>query len=291
MVAGAFAVAALMLVAAMSGSTRPAYAAFHCMRIHAVMHGFNGDENAQFVELRMNSSSQNFVAGHKLRFLDASGVQKAEFTFPGNVSAATTGSSILIASREFNDLYTPIGQADFEFNSQNTVGIDATTPVQGPGGKVIFEPLGTSCLGAGPPIDSVAYGTGSVTADFGSKAVALPSPTTNQALRLNNLSLTPSNNSTEYTLETASTTTETIAVGNLTTDLRFPRNNARLLVAMTEPPVGGTVVEPTAPEQQARLGSDGDPHSVIVRIAAVTALILAAAAGVGALEMRRRTRT
>ena len=37
---------------------RSAYAAFHCMRIHAVLGGFAGADTIQFVELRMNAGGK-----------------------------------------------------------------------------------------------------------------------------------------------------------------------------------------------------------------------------------------
>jgi hypothetical protein len=246
MVASAFAIAALMVVATFSQPARPALAAFHCMRIHAVMAGFNGDDDVQFVELRMSAAGQTALSGHKMQFYDSGGTLRAEFTFPGNVTNGLKGDSILIATSKFNDLYSPGGNADFTFTPLNTVGTDPLTPVQGPGGKVVFEPT-ANCSFTGSPVDSVAYGSGAVTADFGSKAVALPSPSTDQGLQLNNLNLTPTNNSTEYALMTASNSTESIpgVSATLEADKRFPRNNGRTLLAVTEPPsVGGVVEEP-----------------------------------------------
>lgn len=290
MVAGAFAVAALMLLAAISQPARPAFAAFHCMRIHAVMHGYNGDEDAQFVELRLNAAGQSFVGGHKLRFLDANGLQKAEFTFPGNIANAATGDSILIASREFNDLYTPGGNADFEFNGQNTSGLDPLSPVQGPGGKVIFAPGQGNCFGQ-VPVDSVAYGSGTVTADYGSKAVALPSPTTDQGLRLSNLNTTVTNNSTEYSLQSAATTTVSVLPANLASDFSFPRNNARQRLGMVAPSgVGGTVTEPELAAPETLSVEKSDDGSLVIPIVAVAAAVILASTGLGALELRRRSR-
>jgi hypothetical protein len=87
-------------------SAQPADAAFHLMRIHAVMAGLNGDPQVQFVELRMCSSGQPFVSGHDLDFYDAVGTLKARFTFPGNVGNSNNGDSILIATfRLLRDQY------------------------------------------------------------------------------------------------------------------------------------------------------------------------------------------
>ena len=291
MVAGSFAVAALFVVAAMAGTPRPAFAAFHCMRIHAVMSGFNANDNVQFVELRMNAGLQTSLTGHKIRFLDSSGAQQAEFTFPSGVANGLKGDSILIATQEFNDDYSPGLDSDFEFSVANTTGADPLTPVQGPGGKVIFEPTGFNCVGGGPPIDSVAYGSGTVTADFGTKAAALPSPTDNTGLQLNNLATSPTDNSTEYALMPVSTTTEFIpgVSATLEADKRFPRNNARVLTAVfATAPVGGSVVEPALPEATAAPVGGSDDGAPLTVLVALGATALAAVIGVGALQVRRR---
>jgi hypothetical protein len=286
-----------MLVAAMSGSTRPAYAAFHCMRIHAVMAGFDGNDDLQFVELRMNSGGQTVLGGHKMRFFDAAGTQTAEFTFPSGVTNGLKGESVLIATAEFNNDWTPGGNADFEFSLANTTGTTTDNrlhPVQYPGGKVIFEPNFAGCV-SGPPVDSLAYDpAATVPPDFGSRAAALPSPSTNLGLQLDNLALAPSDNSTEYDLMPATNTGGQIepVAATLEADKRFPRNNKRTLLDM-EPPtaVGGSVTEPELAEDALpapdRAGDDG---SMAVQIAAVTASVLAAAAALGALEVRRRRR-
>jgi hypothetical protein len=290
MVAGAFAVAALMVITSMARPAPSALAAFHCMRIHAVMSGFNTNDNVQFVELRMSSGGQTALAGHKMQFRDAAGTLQAEFTFPGNVANGLKGDSILIATAEYNDNYSPGHDADFEFSLANTTGADPLTPVQGPGGKVTFEPT-ANCSFTGSPVDSVAYGSGAVTADFGSKAVALPAPTTNQGLQLNNLALAPSNNSTEYALMTASSTSEAIAgvAATLEADKRFPRNNARILSAVGEPPgVGGMITEPEVTSGAAAAAeSEGRAAATVI---AITAAVVAAATALGALEWRRRRR-
>jgi hypothetical protein len=294
MVAGSFAIAALMLMAAMSQGARPALAGFHCMRIHAVMGGFNTNDNVQFVELRMNAAGQTLVSGHKVRFLDSAGTQTAEFTFPSGVVNGLKGDSILIGTAEFNNDYSPGANADFEFTLANTTGTSNDNrlhPVQ-PDGKVIFDPLGTGCALSGPPIDSVTYGTGAVTANWdGSKAAALPSPSTDQGLQLLNLATTPTSNSTEYALMTASTTTEFIAgvAATLEADKRFPRNNARVLTAVFAPPaVGGTVDEPALPDASPAPAPEDEGGVPLVPIVALGAAAIAATLGVGALRLRRR---
>ena len=116
------------------------YAAFHCMRIHAVKAGFGGNANIQYVELRMDQSGQPFVGGHTMQFFDGSGTLKATFTFPANVANSANGESILVASSDFNSSVMG-GAADFVFSNGNTVGAnggDPLHPLQSPNGKVVF---------------------------------------------------------------------------------------------------------------------------------------------------------
>jgi hypothetical protein len=214
-------------------ATRDAQAAFHLIRIHSVLGGLNGNNNIQFVELRMCSPGQPFVSGHQLRFYDGSDVLKATFTFPSNVSMSSSGESILVATSEYNANNIGPGsggsggEADFVFSMANTVasnGGDPLHPIPAPNGKVTFaEGQGTGCAGM-VPIDSVAYGT--ATADYGTAAVALPNPSDNRALRESNLS-GPTNNSTDYSLQATSATAKNVAVGSLGSDLDTPRNNLR----------------------------------------------------------------
>ena len=214
---GAF--AAVLLQAAI-----PAQAAFHCMRIAAVMGGANGDANIQYVELRMNFVGQNFVANHQIRFRNASSpTPVATFTFPDvggpgvpDVPNSTFGSSILIATAEFAANATVV--PDFIF-SDGTV-IDPNTSMTVPSnmsgmgdlkhpasvgsGKVSFaEGFGNCQLGGPAVVDSVAYGTTYTgTVDYGSKfASDLPTSGT-QSLVVSNLNVEPANNATEYSLQT-----------------------------------------------------------------------------------------
>jgi hypothetical protein len=211
------------------------------MRIHAVMAGLNGDANVQYVELRMCQAGQPFVQTHTLKFYDGSNVLKATFTFPTMVSNSAQGESILVATSEFNTASTGPGgggsggDANFVFSMANTVGAnggDPLHPVQGPNGKVTFgEGSGTGCA-ASVPIDSLAYGT--ATADYGTAAAPLPSPSNVCVLRLSTALVggTPTDNSTQYSLQSASATAKTVAVGSLATDLDTPRNNMRQVATL-----------------------------------------------------------
>ena len=250
-------VAALSLLATLS-SSQPAFAAFHLIRIHAVMAGLNGDNTIQFVELRMCAVGQPFVATHTLKFYDSAGALKATFTFPSSVSNSSLGESILIATAEYNTASVGPGMggsggdADFVFSMANTAGSnggDPLHPVQDINGKVRFadqqsDGCDTNITNTVGDADSVAYGT--ATADFVSAAPALPSPSDNQALRESNLA-GPTNNSTDYSLQVMSTVSKTVAAANLPTDLDTPRNNAREVANLGSNDIDGDGV-PNGPD-------------------------------------------
>lgn len=220
-------------------SARDASAAFHLIRIHAVMAGVNGDNTIQYVELRMCSGGQPLLAGHTLKFYDGSGTLKATFTFPSNVSNASAGDSILVATSEYNAASSGPGgggsggDADAVFSMANTTAVnggDPLHPIQDVNGKVRFADQESDGCDSGVTntvgdADSVAYGTAA--SDWMAAAPALPSPSDNRALRLGALSPGPFNNSSEYSLQATSATAKTVALANLVSDLDTPRNNAR----------------------------------------------------------------
>jgi hypothetical protein len=251
------------LAAAVGPSAEVTFASFHCMRIHAVKAGFGGDPKVQYIELRMNTFGQNLVGGHVIEFRDGSGTLKATFTFPANVTNANTGDSILIASPEFNAI-SHGGGADFIFSNGNTVGAnggDPLHPIQTPDGKITFAPGFSNCAPT-TPVDSVSYGTvsGAAAPDYGSAAVALPAATDNRALRLSNLGFTPTNNSTEYSLQPVATSSFAVAPANLASDFSTPRNNSRNVLELSVAVVArvGGVAEAPALAPGAVAASPGD---------------------------------
>lgn len=289
LVTGLTLAAAAMLLPSASVS----YAAFHCMRIHAVKAGFGGNANVQYVELRMDAASQPLVAGHTIQFLDGSGTLKATFTFPANVTNAVAGDSILIATSEFNTIATG-GAADFTFSNANTAGAnggDPLHPVQSPNGKVIWAAGSANCV-LTTPVDSVAFGT--APADYGTAAPALPGVTDSRALRLSNLNTAPSNNSTEYALQPVATSSFTVAPANLPTDFSTPRNNGRVVLklgAAGTSSVGGiaTLPEISAGAPLARRNAHGGPPWMLITLFAA-AVLLATGAGGGLVLRARRAR-
>jgi hypothetical protein len=79
-------------------------------------------------------------------------------------------------------------------------------------------------------------------------------------LRLNNLNLMPTNNSTEYTLSAVSTTSFAVPSANLASDLSTPRNNGRIVLAMvpSSPSVGGIADIPSAATVRPKDGRGSD---------------------------------
>lgn len=238
-------------------SARDASAAFHLIRIHAVMAGVNGDNTIQYVELRMCSGGQPLLAGHTIKFYDGSGTLKATFTFPSNVSNASAGDSVLVATSEYNAASSGPGgggsggDADAVFSMANTTAVnggDPLHPIQDVNGKVRFADQESDGCDSGitntvGDADSVAYGTAA--SDWVAAAPALPSPSDNRALRLGALSPGPFNNSSEYSLQATSATAKTVALANLVSDLDTPRNNARQVATFIPDSDGDGVGDPS----------------------------------------------
>lgn len=288
---------ALALVLSVSvlalGQAGTAEASFHCIRIHAVAGGFSGNNNIQFVELRLDQPGQTLLGGHTLQFFNSAGTLKATFTFPSGVTNGLTGDSVLVATSEFNSNVTG-GAADFAFSGVNTTGAnggDPLHPVQLTGGSVVWAGAGTdfNCALGPPPVDAVAYGT--ATAIFGMPAPALPASGTTQALRLSNLNTAPTNNSTEYALQNVATSTFSVASGNLATDFTAPRNNGRTVLKLNVPPpsVGGVAEAPGltgAPAATAESSSGSDWGGYLLAGGIVAAAVAFAGGWYG---FRRRT--
>ena len=132
----------------------PARASFHIAEISEIMTSYGGDANVQFVEIRMITVGQQFVAGTKLNAFDASGNFIATvLTVPSNVQGGA-GRPWIMGTPAFE---TASGlQVDFEFaNGSLPTG----------GGMVCWGQPGNntttvSCPTTGSPyVDCIAYGT------------------------------------------------------------------------------------------------------------------------------------
>ena len=265
-------------------------AAFHCMRIHAVAGGIAGNNNIQFVELRMDLGGQNLVGGHKIDFFDATSTLKATFTFPSHVPNGALGDSVLIATQQFKDSFLG-GTPDFIFDG-NTVGFnggDPRHPVQVPGGLIVFsssDPLLGPCGVGSYPIDALAYGA--ATPIYSPAAIALPNPGTLQALRLSNLAISPIGNNA-YSLDNIPTATSSVAPANLATNFTTPRNNQRQLLVFVGS-VGGVAQAPAPATSAENAGAGGDATPWFAYGGAAFVAAAALAAGASWYAYRRRTR-
>lgn len=169
-----------------------AHAGFHFMQIQQLSGGLGGDSSIQAIQLRMRQAGQGFVNTRRLRAFDAAGNNPVEIvTFGNNVSNANLGSTILIAT------------ADFQTATGITPDFIMTNPIPAsylPAGRVTFESGtsiywsvswgGTNYTGSntglttndsdgdfGPPFDGPLPSTGTTALTFGGAANA--SSTTN----------------------------------------------------------------------------------------------------------------
>ncbi len=72
---------------------RSSQALFHSAVIDEVMTSYGGNANVQFVEIRMLSSSQNFVSNSVLGSFDSNGNYLGDvLVVPGNVTNGTAGA-------------------------------------------------------------------------------------------------------------------------------------------------------------------------------------------------------
>jgi hypothetical protein len=135
----------------------PATATFHLIQVREVYPGSAANPDAEYVELQMWSSGQQFVAGHVVRSYGPTGKVTGTSPFPGDVSRGANQSTLLLA--------TPQAEAEF--------GIVADAPLApagqlGPGG-------GAACW---ETIDCVAWGgfSGSLPSPAGAPAAAAGIP-------------------------------------------------------------------------------------------------------------------
>lgn len=128
-------------------------ASFHLVKISEV-----GNANpADYVELQMYASGENFVGGHFLRVFDGTGMIRSTFEFPGSVSNGQNQRTILVGR---DDGAVP-GPPDF-------TTADLVIPADG---AVCY--LNTLIL---PPIDCVSFGAFDNSAGLptGTPAPAIP---------------------------------------------------------------------------------------------------------------------
>lgn len=99
---------------ALLGAAEPAAALFHLAVIDEVMTSYDGDTDVQFVEIRMQTFSQEAVANSVLAVFDASGnYERDALLVPGNVAQSGPGTRWIMGTPAFE---TVSGlEVDFEF--------------------------------------------------------------------------------------------------------------------------------------------------------------------------------
>ena len=133
------ALAGLLALVFVAVGAAPASASFHLMKIREV---HEGGSQADYVELQMYSTGENFVQTHYLVTYDAGGNPFETFQFPTSVPNGETQRTILIADTN------PIGVApDFTVPTANLF--------PGPSGSVCYldaltpAPTGIDCVSIG----------------------------------------------------------------------------------------------------------------------------------------------
>lgn len=126
----------------------PAHAPQHFILVREVFAGVAASPNAQYVELQMFASGQNFVAGTSVMISDAAGNLVSTFTFTGDVAVGATQSSILVATSD--------AQTFFGVTPDLTMG-SAAIPKEG--GKVCFTGSGDCVSWGAYSASSAGVGT------------------------------------------------------------------------------------------------------------------------------------
>ena len=195
----------VVVMAAIAGlsASSGVQADFHKVQINQVMAGAFGNDDIEFVELKMLDPRQNCQAGGitsgglfgcqpptpangaRLVFFDPSGIQTGEFVFESNVAIGEPGSSILVGTQGFAETFTVPPDFIMPSNLVANSGMVCYRNVPGATDQV------NDCL---------AYGnfTGN-TEGFGSPAGALPIIGSSSLIRTS----TTSNNATDFQIGAA----------------------------------------------------------------------------------------
>jgi hypothetical protein len=146
-------IATAAVVVIVLGTASPASATFHDMSIREVYPGSLAEPTAEYVELQMWRSGQNFVGGHTLRTYSATGTPTAT-VLPADVLSGANQSTILIATTG----------AETKFGVAADAPLAAADLLNPAGGAVCWE-----------AIDCVAWGSfsGSLPSSTGTPAAAI----------------------------------------------------------------------------------------------------------------------
>jgi hypothetical protein len=145
---------AVVAITVLGAAASPAAATFHEMSIREVYPGSTAEPAAEYVELQMWRSGQNFVGTHTLRTYDAAGTATPH-VLPSNVPNGANQSTILIATAE----------AEAKFGVTADASLPSSNELNPAGGAVCWE-----------EIDCVSWGSfnSSLPSPAGSPAVAIP---------------------------------------------------------------------------------------------------------------------
>jgi hypothetical protein len=122
----------IALVAAVAAlPPAPAAATFHEMSIREIYPGAAANPGAEYVELQMWSSGQNFVEGHVLRTYGPTGTVIKANTFPADVPGGANQSTIVIATSE----------AEAQFGFAADAALSPSGQLDPAGGAVCWEAL------------------------------------------------------------------------------------------------------------------------------------------------------
>jgi len=197
----------LALAAAVWLFPRPAFATFHLMQVEQIIAGVDGSTSSQAIQLRMRSSSQNFVSNALLRAWDANGANPVLLKdLTANVSNSAAGARVLLATANFSSHLTAAVTPDAIL----------TNPIPDsylPAGSITFESDGgtiywrVSWGGASYTGSNAGVTTNDADGNFGPPYTnALPSGN-GQALRINKSSSALStNNAADYALTAGAAT-------------------------------------------------------------------------------------
>ncbi len=184
---GVHAAAALALGASVVLSlllARPAAAINHVVVIDEVLASWQGDPEAQFIELRTLQAAQNQVQGAEIEILDRTGAEIARFAFSQDVSDGAPGARVLIATAKLANL------AGLTTDFALPAGV---IPRQG--GRICYRAT-TATPGETVRVDCVAWGTFSGDND----SYGEPTPVTPENRSLQRVQeVDPPNNAEDWT--------------------------------------------------------------------------------------------
>ena len=121
---------------AREGRSRATASAFHLVLLREIYPGSAAGPDAEYVELQMYASGQEFVKGHRVEFFNAAGASLGSTTFDADVANGGNQSTLLLA--------TPEAESQFGLAADSSFSGGKLDPA---GGAVCWETL--DCLSWG----------------------------------------------------------------------------------------------------------------------------------------------